>query len=259
MAIPGVPTDQRGFSRGVKVDIGAFQASGNQSNPLVVNTWLDTPGFGQLSLRQAIILAAPTGGINRITFDPTAFATPRTLLLTSPLPVIPDGFTIDARSAESMPGTPNVVLDGTIDTDQTAGLVLTGSATTIAGFEITNFPVGILIDSSDAVGNVITQNVIVGNTVGLKLEQGASSNIIGGTGAGAGNEISGNGTGILITDAGTTGNLVAGNLIGGDGDQLAQRRAITATAIDIDNGTQQATRSERVGRATSSRSTRGRA
>jgi Bacterial Ig-like domain (group 3)/Right handed beta helix region len=78
----GLPytTDQRGLLRTVngQVDIGAFE-----SQPLVVNTTADSPptSFGQLSLRQAIVLANIRLGDDTITFDSTVFATPQTITL----------------------------------------------------------------------------------------------------------------------------------------------------------------------------------
>ena len=46
---------------------------------------------------------------------------------------------------------------------------------------------------------------------------GATANTIGGTVAGAGNVISGNGQiGVTLVDSGTSNNIVAGNLIGTD-------------------------------------------
>ena len=66
------------------------------------------------------------------------------------------------------------------------------------------------------------------NNFGVEIDQGASSNTIGGIAAGAGNVISGNNDdGVEIAGAGTTGNVVAGNLIGTD---------ITGT-VAIANGT----------------------
>ena len=78
----GVTTDQRGFSRVVNgtVDIGAFEV---QAQPLLVNTTADgnTTPPGQLDLRQAVNLANATPGNRTITFDPTVFATPKTITL----------------------------------------------------------------------------------------------------------------------------------------------------------------------------------
>jgi titin len=84
--------------------------------------------------------------------------------------------------------------------------------------------VGIYLLSSGAIGNVISGNYIgvsatglsaLGNVNnGLEISQ-ASSNIIGGTSPGAANVIAGNGeSGIYLLTAGTTGNVIEGNIIG---------------------------------------------
>ena len=76
-------------------------------------------------------------------------------------------------------------------------------------------------------GNLVEGNYIgvtpdgahgVGSTfAGVILFSGATSNIIGGASAGAGNVISGSfGYGVYISDAGTSGNVVQGNIIGAD-------------------------------------------
>ena len=48
---------------------------------LVVNNPTDTPVAGETDLRQAITLANSLTGANTITFDPTVFATPQTIIL----------------------------------------------------------------------------------------------------------------------------------------------------------------------------------
>ena len=76
-------------------------------------------------------------------------------------------------------------------------------------------------------GNLVEGNYIgvtpdgahkVGSTfAGVILFGGATSNLIGGAAAGAGNVISGSfGYGVYISDAGTSGNVVQGNIIGAD-------------------------------------------
>jgi hypothetical protein len=83
---------------------------------------------------------------------------------------------------------------------------------------------GIYLISSGATGNVISGNYIgtsvtgqagLGNVYnGLEISD-ASSNVIGGTVAGAGNVIAGNGeSGVYLLTLGATGNLIEGNLIG---------------------------------------------
>jgi titin len=55
----------------------------------------------------------------------------------------------------------------------------------------------------------------LGNTnAGIRIADGSKNNVVGGTTAGAGNVISGNGGGMNINGAGTTGTVVAGNRIG---------------------------------------------
>jgi titin len=68
--------------------------------------------------------------------------------------------------------------------------------------------IGVTPDGTHAVGSAFT---------GVIIFAGATNNTIGGTVAGAGNVISGFwGYGIYISDAGTAGNLVQGNIIGAD-------------------------------------------
>ncbi len=83
---------------------------------------------------------------------------------------------------------------------------------------------GVSIEGSGTTGNLVQGNFIgtnasgtgaLGNIDGIVISNGASNNTIGGTSASARNVISGNtGDGVEISDNGTTGNLVQGNLIG---------------------------------------------
>jgi CSLREA domain-containing protein len=90
---------------------------------------------------------------------------------------------------------------------------------------------GIRMQGSEASGNIVQGNFIgvdstgtaaLGNGTdcchsGIVMHLGASNNLIGGSVPGAGNVISGNtADGVTIADAGTTGNIVAGNFIGTD-------------------------------------------
>ena len=91
-----------------------------------------------------------------------------------------------------------------------------------------NLGSGILLRGSSVVNNTIQGNFIgtdatgtnaLANTVaGVTVDTGSSSNLIGGTSAGARNIISGNGLpydfGVLITGAGTGGNVIEGNYVG---------------------------------------------
>jgi hypothetical protein len=101
-----------------------------------------------------------------------------------------------------------------------------GSTTTNAGNLISgNDRFGVFLTGPNATGNVLQNNAIgtnaagtaaLGNAVdGVALVNGANGNTIGGTTPGTGNLLSGNDRfGVYLLDSGTSGNVVAGNLIG---------------------------------------------
>ena len=82
VAVPGVTTDQRGFSLDRPPDLGAFQS---QPGPLVIDTAIDGLGSppGEMSLRQAVNLADVLTGGDTITFDRSAFAKKSVITLTA--------------------------------------------------------------------------------------------------------------------------------------------------------------------------------
>ncbi|HXR48916.1 MAG TPA: M12 family metallopeptidase [Candidatus Limnocylindrales bacterium] len=85
---------------------------------------------------------------------------------------------------------------------------------------------GMFIANPVTSGNVIEGNYIglgadgltpVPNYYGVLFAGGAANNLLGGTAAGAGNYVSGNSSyDVIISDPGTSGNLVEGNFIGTD-------------------------------------------
>ncbi|HEV3262457.1 MAG TPA: right-handed parallel beta-helix repeat-containing protein [Gemmataceae bacterium] len=64
------------------------------------------------------------------------------------------------------------------------------------------------------IGTDVTGTYALGNATGIGFADSGSNNTIGGTAAGAGNLISGNGTGVFIN--GQSGNVFQGNLLGTD-------------------------------------------
>jgi titin len=86
-----------------------------------------------------------------------------------------------------------------------AGVIISGGGTT------QNLVAGDYI-GTDATGAGSLPN----GAAGVELMGGTCDNTVGGTTAGARNVISGNSFGVLISDSGTTANLVAGNYIGTD-------------------------------------------
>jgi hypothetical protein len=104
-----------------------------------------------------------------------------------------------------------------------AGNTIGGTADGAGNLVSGNSSVGILLENSDAnavLGNRIGTNAagtaaVANGVIGIRLTNGASGNTVGGTAAGSGNLISGNGnTGLDLRGAGTTDNLVQGNRIG---------------------------------------------
>jgi parallel beta-helix repeat protein len=100
-----------------------------------------------------------------------------------------------------------------------------GTATNAGNLISGNGRFGVFLTGPSTSGNVLQGNAIgtnaagtaaLGNTFdGVALVNGANGNTIGGTTAGTGNLISGNARfGVFLSDSGTSGNVVAGNLIG---------------------------------------------
>jgi hypothetical protein len=98
----------------------------------------------------------------------------------------------------------NTVLGAGIDDQAAYGLLLSGMDAAYNQIE------------ANAIGMRITDGVVIANTHGLGIRDGAHHNMIGGATESAGNVISGNrGNGITITDEAYR-NVIMGNLIGPD-------------------------------------------
>ena len=84
---------------------------------------------------------------------------------------------------------------------------------------------------------MVEGDAIVGNGVnGVAVYDGANKNTIGGTATGSGDVISGNASnGVYLSDAGTSGNLVEGDLIGTDASG-ANAVANSGSGVYIGNG-----------------------
>ena len=114
----------------------------------------------------------------------------------------------------------NGILMNNTASNNTIGGQVAGAGNVISG----NVGAGIAISDASTASNGIQGNLIgtnaagaaaLANATGVILENGATSNLIGGTAAAARNVISGNANnGVLITGVGTTGNTVAANFIG---------------------------------------------
>ncbi|MBN2031569.1 T9SS type A sorting domain-containing protein [bacterium] len=155
-----------------------------------------TPFDGTNTLRKCLRLSNNNPEQNTITFSVTGII----YLLTSLPQITDDGTTIDASSQwiGSWPGgQPGITLDGqNINTtiEEAYGLVISGSNNShIHGLFITNF-----------------------SHSGIRIKDGAKSNVIGGTMNGFRNVVSGNGGGIQIFGNGTDDNQIINNLVGTD-------------------------------------------
>jgi Domain of unknown function (DUF4394)/Calx-beta domain/Domain of unknown function (DUF4214) len=189
----------------------------------------NTNDAGAGSLRQAIISANANPGLDTINFNLPVGGS-QTLTPGSPLPVITDPVIIDGysqfgTSQNSQANGNNAVL--TIEIDGTnVGVVdpcmsITAGGSTVRGLVINRCRIGIRLETLG--GNTIqgnffgtdpTGNTSLANTTGVDINN-SSVNTIGGVTPAARNLISGaTSQGILIRNAGSTGNIVAGNFIG---------------------------------------------
>src|SRR5262249_22035040 len=215
-AVPGVTTDQRGFSLDSPPDIGAFQS---QAGPLVVDTAIDGLGspLGELSLRQAINLADVLTGGAMITFDRSAFDRKSVIALTAgqlelsnatgPIRILGPGL---HRLEISGAGASRVFQVDKGASATLSGLTITGGVTSGDGGGLLNL--GTVILSGDAiVGNAAANGGGVANS-GTAVFLGSA--IDGDAASGDGGGIFNSGAlAMILTD-------LSGNAAGGEGGGL---------------------------------------
>ena len=127
------------------------------------------------------------------------------------------GTDIDGESA--VPNTVQGVLIATEASNNTIGGVLANviSGNTLDGIELRNTGTSDNQIAGNFIGVDATGASPLGNDrFGVLINLGANNNVIGGSIPADRNIISDNNTGVFIRDAGSTGNLVQGNLIGTD-------------------------------------------
>ena len=178
----------------------------------------NTNDSGPDSLRWAILNANANPGLDTIDFAISGPA-PYIITLASALPAITDPIVLDGSSQTGFVGTPLIQINGVgLSGD---GLILGAGSTgsTVKDLDIYHFSgaaIHLLSNKNVVQGNYLGTDVTgtaagPGNSQGVLIDD-ASNNTIGGTGAGAGNVISGNsGDGIDIL---SDGNFVLGNKIG---------------------------------------------
>ncbi|MBL8814266.1 MAG: cadherin domain-containing protein, partial [Planctomycetaceae bacterium] len=190
---------------------------------------------GVITLREAILAANNTAGLNTITFA-LAGSGVRTISLLTELPQITDQIIIDGWSQSGFSGQPLVELSGALIAANANGLTVATGNSTIRGLIINHFTgSGVVLagsGSNTVVGNWIGTNQTgsgaAPNNVGIDVT--SSLNIIGGTGAFDRNVVSGNTLANIRVTGPATGNDILGNYIGLDIDGLA---AITSAGDGI--------------------------
>ena len=163
---------------------------------LVVSNANDS-GLG--SLRQAILDANATNGLDTITFKISGTGV-HTINLLAALPAITDPVVIDGTSQSNYAGSPLIEINGT-GAGSSPGLRLLAANSTVKGLALNRFVAqGLLIQGAGS--NVVQANFIGtdpsgtidrGNSLQGIWLNGSSGNQIGGTHATQGNLISGNG------------------------------------------------------------------
>ncbi|MEZ5653108.1 MAG: DUF4347 domain-containing protein [Burkholderiaceae bacterium] len=220
-------------------------AQANFSGALAIYTVTNTGDSGAGSLRQAILDANANIGADQITFDlgqgDAGYVDPDaspgngdeywSIAPLSALPDISDTVVLDAATQPGFSGRPVIELDGTGAGAAVDGLRLVAGSdgSTIRGFAIGRFA-GDGIETVASAGSVITGNHVgtdVSGTIergnslkGIRVTGSSTGVRIGGTGAGAGNLVTGNrDDGIYVIDSGAV--VVQGNRVGVDASGLS--------------------------------------
>ncbi|MEO7909422.1 MAG: right-handed parallel beta-helix repeat-containing protein [Roseiflexaceae bacterium] len=222
----------------VTVTTSSDVADGNVSS---LATLASQPGAdGAISLREAILAtnATPVAGALTIAFDlpnsgPGYNAAKSTWTITigaQALPALAHGnLMLDGSTQPGNPSYPQIILNGFNVNEaegQSNGITIFSDHNTIRGLTLVNFyDDAILITGPNAAANLIVgcylgpdangAVAVQPSYFGVELRNGAHDNIIGGADPAARNLISGNAhSGVMIRDATTYNNIIAGNWIG---------------------------------------------
>ncbi len=236
--ILGITTDQRGVFRGSYVDIGAYQL-----NVLAVESTagnIDTRP-GSLTLAGAVSLGYQFGANGfTITFDPTVFAAPQTITLTSGQLELSNNITISGPAAgvTISGGGQNRVFE--IDYGVTAslsGLAITGGSSSGNGGGVANNNGTLTLTDCNVTGNT------AGGSGGGIYESGGTLTLTDSTIVG--NQATQYGGGLADLGAGTgaagtvtvTGGVVEDNFAGWAGGGVANFGQMTLTDVQISGNT----------------------
>ncbi|MBI5385177.1 MAG: hypothetical protein HZA90_10875 [Verrucomicrobia bacterium] len=179
-----------------------------------------TADAGPGSLRQAIISAESSAGLDRIVFNISGAS--RTIRPFSPLPTITDPVIIDGTTQPGFAGKPLVELDGSL-AGGSQGLVISAGNSTVRGLVVNRFALdGLVLQvrgtnriEGNFIGTDLAGTSAAGNGAAGILVMNCANNTIGGTNAAQRNVISGgNRIGIYLFDFGALSNVIQGNFIG---------------------------------------------
>jgi Astacin (Peptidase family M12A) len=214
-----------------RAGMAAIYGAGPVNTNIVTNTQDSGPGSLRAALYYAFDHPGTTINFNIPGTNPGRSNNVFNIQPTDRLPSLVNTTTIDGSTEPVVanPNGPSILLSGVLAQPPSLyanGLRLGGTNCTVRSLVVNGFSLsGILIDSSNAVGNVVagcylgidpSGNFPVTNYFSpITIDNGASGNTIGGTNASARNILSGSPyQGLVIRDPGTISNVVQGNYIG---------------------------------------------
>jgi len=162
----------------------------------------NTNDSGGGSLRQAILDANANAGKDRIEFKIGSGS--QTITPASPLPALTDPVLLDGTTQPGYAGSPLITLNGS--TAGFTGLTIGGGSSTVRALVLVNWANGIRVTTQG--GNTLLGNVIQSTDYGITLDAGSPNNRVGGSAAGAKNDVSGGIDGLTVV---TSGNAIVGN------------------------------------------------
>ena len=192
-------------------------------------TVINTNNSGAGSLRQAILDSNSNAGKDTIAFNIPG-TSPHSIQPLSQLPTISDPVVIDGWTQPGFAGSPVIVVNG-INAGSAQGIFIATNNSLVRGLVINNFSIDGIVIAGGGSNNQLSGNYIgtdfVGTTAlpngrnGIRLAQGAESNVIGTNGDGVADEternvVSGNIRQGIALIQGSTNNVIAGNYIGTD-------------------------------------------
>lgn len=183
--------------------------------PAATLTVTSTADSGLGTLRQAILDANATNGLDEIVFSVSG-----TITVASALPTLVDQVVLNATTHPGYSNHPVVELNGASAGSGVVGLRL-GSRCEVRGLAIGRFSAdGLLLEGSNNlvracfIGTDMTGTLPRGNGQYGVFVYGGSGNVIGGTNVADRNVISDNDTGIYVLNSTASSNRVWGNFIG---------------------------------------------